>query len=206
MGHRSLLNLGGAAVLGALAIGAVASGITPALAAPGDRPSPGYVPMPDPAEGNVVSPPFPKHLTHEERSHLEKFDEMDFVIYSNQEWSRLGESHAPNVRCHWPDGHYTDGIETHIADLSETFVWVPDTHVTAHPVRIAKDNLSAVTGVLKGTFTRPMPDGKGGFIAPTGKAWAIDVVTVGIWNRQGTMDEEFLFWDNQSFFAKLGLA
>ena len=50
------------------------------------------------------------------------------------------------------------------------------------------------------------PDGKGGFIAPTGKAWAIDVVTVGIWNRQGTMDEEFLFWDNQSFFAKLGLA
>jgi len=63
----------------------------------------------------------------------------------------------------------------------------------------------AVTGVLKGTFSKPMPDGKGGTIAPTGKAFAIDMVTVGIWNRQGTMDEEFFFWDNQTFYSKMGL-
>jgi hypothetical protein len=47
--------------------------------------------------------------------------------------------------------------------------------------------------VLKGTFSKPMPDGKGGTIAPTGKAFALDMATVGIWNRQGTMDEEFFF-------------
>jgi len=31
------------------------------------------------------------------------------------------------------------------------------------------------------------------------------MVTVGIWNRQGTMDEEFLFCDNQTFYAEMGL-
>ena len=30
------------------------------------------------------------------------------------------------------------------------------------------------------------------------------MVTVGIWNRQGTMDEEFSLWDNQTFYTKMG--
>ena len=51
-----------------------------------------------------------------------------------------------------------------------------------------------------------MPDGKGGMTATTGKSFAIDMVTVGIWNRQGTMDEEFFFQDNQAFYSKMGLA
>jgi hypothetical protein len=32
------------------------------------------------------------------------------------------------------------------------------------------------------------------------------MVTVGIWNRQGTMDEEFFFSDGQTLSAKMGLA
>ena len=32
------------------------------------------------------------------------------------------------------------------------------------------------------------------------------MATIGIWNpRQGYMDEEFLFWDNQTFFGQIGL-
>jgi hypothetical protein len=64
---------------------------------------------------------------------------------------------------------------------------------------VAEDNLTAVTGVPKGTFSKPIPDGKGGTIAPTGKTFAIDMATAGIWNSQGTMDEEFFFWDNKTF-------
>jgi len=79
-----------------------------------------------------------------------------------------------------------------------------DGHARHYPV--TKNNLTAVTGVMTGTFTQPMPDGKGGTIAPTGKAFALDMITVGIWNRQGTMDEEFLFWDGQAFYQKIGLA
>jgi hypothetical protein len=63
-----------------------------------------------------------------------------------------------------------------------------------------------VYDALKGTFSTPMPDGKGGTTAPAGKAYAVDMVTVGIWNRQGTMDEEFLFWDNQTFYGEMRVA
>jgi hypothetical protein len=84
-------------------------------------------------------------------------------------------------------------------------VWAPDTRILSHPLRVAKDELTAVTGVMQGTFTRPMPDGNGGFLQPTGKKYAINMATVGLWNRRGTMDEEFLFWDNQTFYSQIGL-
>ncbi|NUS52472.1 MAG: hypothetical protein HOQ22_15715, partial [Nocardioidaceae bacterium] len=60
--------------------------------------------------------------------------------------------------------------------------------------------------VMQGTFSRPMPDGRGGFIQPTGKRYSVNMATIGLWNRRGTMDEEFLFWDNQTFFQQIGLA
>ena len=202
---RSLLKSGRSVALGVLALGAVQSGLTLAMRAGGDNPPMGWIPMPDPADGGVGSPPFPMNLTTEERANLETFDTLDFDVFSHQEWSRLGESHAPYIRVHWPDGHYTDGIDKHTEDMAALFVWAPDLRVEAHPLRVAKDNLTAVTAVMKGTFTQPLPDGKGGTIAPTGKAFALDVVTVGIWNRQGTMDEEFFFWDNQSLYAKMDL-
>lgn len=202
---RPALKIGGSLALGVLALGAVQSGLILTTTPGRGTPSGGWVPMPDPADGGVVSPPFPANLTAEERANLETFDTLDFVVFSNQDWARLGESHASYIRVHFPDGHYTDGIDKHIADMAAWFEWAPDMRVDAHPLRLAKDNLTAVTGVLKGTFSKPMPDGKGGTVAPTGKAFAIDMVTVGIWNRQGTMDEEFFFWDNQTFYAKMGL-
>jgi hypothetical protein len=206
MDIRPSLKTGGSLALAVLALGAVQSGLILAMTpGPGD-PSAGWVPMPDPADGGVPSPPFPVNLTAGERANLETFDALDFEVFSSQDWARLGESHARNIRVHFPDGHYTDGIDKHVADMAAWFEWAPDLRVDAHPLRLAKDNLTAVTGVLKGTFSKPMPDGKGGTIAPTGKAFAIDMVTVGIWNRQGTMDEEFFFWDNQTFYAKMGLA
>ena len=121
------------------------------------------------------------------------FDELDFVIFSGAMWNRMGESHANNIRVHWPDGHFTDGLDRHVADLEALFAWAPDTHIHCHPPRLAKDNLTCVTGVMAGTFSQPMPDGNGGFIQPTGKAYSINMATVGIWNGKGTMDEEFLF-------------
>ncbi|WP_214105899.1 ester cyclase [Acrocarpospora catenulata] len=200
MERRSLLR-GGAAAFGALAITAVVSGTDLAGAA---EASPGL--YPDPATTPVPNPPFPRNLTGAERQHLKTFDELDFNVFTHADWARLGESHSKNIRVHWPDGHYTDGIDKHIQDLAALFVWAPDTRIVSHPLRVAKNELTAVTGVMQGTFTRPMPDGKGGFIQPTGKAYSINMATVGIWNRRGTMDEEFLFWDNQTFYQQIGLA
>lgn len=195
-----MLKGGAAAAFGALAITAVTSGES--LAQASTR-YPGL--LPDPATTPVPNPPYPHNLTRTERAHLETFDELDFEVFTHADWSRLGESHAQNVRVHWPDGHYTDGIDQHIEDLAALFVWAPDTRILSHPLRVAKNELTAVTGVMQGTFTRPMPDGNGGFIQPTGKKYAINMATVGIWNRRGTMDEEFLFWDNQTFYSQIGL-
>ena len=60
-------------------------------------------------------------------------------------------------------------------------------------------------GVIEGTFTEPMPIGDGQFIQPTGKANKMNMVTIGIWNEDGVMYEEYLFRDSLSFMKQLGL-
>jgi SnoaL-like protein len=99
------------------------------------------------------------------------YDALDFEVFSRQDWSRVQESHGPYIRVHWPDGHYTDGIDMHTQDMAALFAWAPDLRIETHPLRVAKNNLTAVTGVMKGTFTQPTPDGKGGTIASAGQAF-----------------------------------
>jgi len=184
MDRRTALR-GGAATIGALAITAVASGN---LAAATEGQHSGL--LPNPATDPVPNPPFPRNLTRTERQHLEVFDELDFDVFTNNDWGRLGD---------------TDGIDKHTEDLAAMFVWAPDTRIKSHFLRVAKNELTAVTGTMQGTFTRPRPDGKGGFTQPTGRKYSIAMTTVSIWNRRGTMDEEFLFWDDQNFNQQLGL-
>lgn len=135
---------------------------------------------------------------------ISTFDTLDFVVFTGQEWARLHESHAKNVMVHWPDGHTTNGIERHIADLKAMFVYAPDTRIKVHTVKIGSGEWTAVIGIMEGTFTKPMPIGNGKEIAPTGKAYKINMCTVGHW-KDGVMDEEYLFWDNQTYMKQLGL-
>jgi len=137
---------------------------------------------------------------------LAKFDTLDYTVFTNQQWDRLHESHAANIKVYWPDGHMTTGIEKHIEDLKALFVFAPDTRIKEHPIRIGSGNLTAVTGVFEGTFTKPMPIGNGKTIPPTGKAFKLSMCTVGVWKSDGTMSEEHLFWDNQTFMKQIGLA
>jgi len=150
-----------------------------------------------------------KQLTANDESigkNLEKFDTLDFTVFSNQQWNRLHESHAADIKVYWPDGHMTEGIEKHIEDLKALFVFAPDTRVKEHPIRLGSGNKTAVTGVFEGTFTQPMPIGNGKTIPPTGKAFKLPMCTVGVWKADGTMSEEHLFWDNQTFMKQIGLA
>jgi len=136
--------------------------------------------------------------------YLVKFDTLDFTIFSNQQWVRLHESHSKDIKVYWPDGHFTTGIEKHIADLKMMFVYAPDTKIKEHPIRFGSANFTAVTGVMEGTFTKPMPLGNGKFIQPTGKSFKLPMCTIGIW-KDGVMVEEHLFWDNQTYMNQLGL-
>jgi hypothetical protein len=139
---------------------------------------------------------------------LANFDDLDFRVYTGQQWQDLHKSHSKDVLVHWPDGHTTKGIEKHIEDLKVMFTFAPDNRIKEHPVRFgtADGEWTAVTGWLEGTFTKPMalPDGKS--IPPTGKAYRIPMATLGHWGKDGIMFEEYLFWDNAEFMKQIGLA
>jgi len=141
----------------------------------------------------------------EQEKNLANFDDLDFNVYSNQKWDQLSKSHAADIVVHWPDGRMTTGIEPHIADLKQQFVFAPDTKIKTHPIKIARDNYTAVTGVMEGTFSQPMPTPDGKSIQPTNKPFKLEMVTIGRWEN-GVMKEEWLFWDNQAFMRQIGLA
>ena len=137
---------------------------------------------------------------------LMTFDTLDYTVFSNQDWVRLHESHAKDIKVNWPDGHFTSGIDKHIADLKAMFVYAPDTRIKQHPVRFGNvtGEWTAVTGIMEGTFNKPMPIGNGKFIQPTGKSFKLPMCTIGHW-KDGVMIEEYLFWDNQTYMNQLGL-
>jgi hypothetical protein len=135
---------------------------------------------------------------------LVTFDTLDYTVFTNQQWTRLHESHSIDIKVNWPDGHFTTGIQRHIADLKAMFVYAPNTSIKQHPVRFGSNNMTCVIGVMTGTFTAPMPIGNGKFLQPTGKSFKLPMCTVGIW-KDGVMIEEYLFWDNQSYMSQIGL-
>jgi hypothetical protein len=135
---------------------------------------------------------------------LKTFDTLDYVVFSNQEWTRLHESHSMDVIVNWPDGHHTNGIARHIADLKAMFVYAPDTKIKVHPVKFGSGTFTCVTGIMTGTFTKPMPIGNGKFIQPTGKTFTLPMCTVGHW-KNGVMFEEWLYWDNATYMKQLGI-
>jgi hypothetical protein len=136
--------------------------------------------------------------------HIATFDDLDFNVFSNQQWQKLEASHSQDVKVHWPDGHVTTGIDRHIEDLKWMFTYAPDTRIKEHPVKFGQGDWTSVIGTMEGTFTKPMvtPDGK--TIQPTGKAFKLPMVTIGHW-KNGTMDEEYLFWDSATYMKGLGL-
>jgi predicted ester cyclase len=139
------------------------------------------------------------------KAHLDTFDDLDFRVFTGQQWADFHKSHAHDITVYWPDGHSTKGLEKHIEDLKAMFVYAPDTRIKEHPIKVAQGDWTAVVGVMEGTFTKPMPIGGGKSIPPTGKPFKLQMATIGHW-KNGVMDEEYLFWDNQAFMKQVGLA
>ena len=110
-------------------------------------------------------PPHEKQAPAVEKN-LKVFDVLDFDVFSNQQWSRLGESHAKDIVVTWPDGHETKGIDKHIEDLKAMFVYAPDITIKVHPIRFGSGSWTTATGVMTGTFSKPMPTGDGKSVPP----------------------------------------
>lgn len=137
-------------------------------------------------------------------AHLVRFDSLDFDIYSNQRWEQLGISHSNDIKVTYPDGHQTSDINTHIDELKPLFVFAPDTKIIEHPIKFGSGDWTCVTGVMTGTFSKPMPIGAGKTIPPTGKPFKLNMCTVGHW-KDGKMIAETLFWDNATLMKQIGL-
>lgn len=140
-----------------------------------------------------------------EEHNLETFDDLDYNIFTGQKWDQFPKSHHKDIVVHWPDGRTTRGLEEHIEDLKEMFVYAPDTRIQEHPIKIAQGEWTTVMGIMEGTFSKPMPTAGGKTIAPTGKQFKLPMATIGHW-KDGVMVEEWLFWDNQAFMKQIGLA
>jgi hypothetical protein len=156
---------------------------------------------------NAAPPPELVRFQDAERigkGRLARFDTLDFDVYTNQKWERLAESHTRDILVHYPDGHTTRGLDAHIAELKPQFTFAPDTRIREHPVKMASGEWTSVIGVMEGTFSQPMHMPGGKVVAPTGKTFKLQMVTVGHW-KGGVMDEEYLFWDNLGFMQQIGL-
>ena len=57
---------------------------------------------------DVEHPQYPAPAHEKQAPEVEKnlkvFDTLDFDVFSNQKWDRLGESHAKDIAVTWPDG------------------------------------------------------------------------------------------------------
>jgi predicted ester cyclase len=143
--------------------------------------------------------------TEAERANLANFDDLDFNVYTGAHWDQFNRSHAENIVVHYPDGSTTTGLEDHLNMLRPQFEFAPDTRIQQHPIRIAQGDMTAVSGVMEGTFTQSMRLPGGQTIQPTGKSFRLEMATIGRWEN-GVMVEEWLYWDNQTFMQQIGLA
>lgn len=79
--------------------------------------------------------PKPKGVPLVLTKNLANFDDLDFRVYTGQQWQDLHKSHTRDVVVHWPDGHTTKGIEKHIEDLKYLWTFAPDNRILEHPTR-----------------------------------------------------------------------
>jgi len=140
---------------------------------------------------------------------IKTFHYLDFHVFNDQQWDKIGLSHSEDVVVHWPDGRTTVGIDAHVQDLKGLFAWAPDTRVFEHTWLFGGGDSAQFTGcvaIFGGTFTEPMPIGGGNTIPPTGKQFNIRFSTTCHWTPDGVFDEEYLLWDNQELGRQLGLS
>lgn len=146
-------------------------------------------------------------IPHALAENLATFDDLDFRVYTRQEWADLHLSHAENIVVHYPDGHTTTRLADHVKELDFMWTFAPDNRITGHPILFGTSDAewTAAAGYIEGSFTRPMVLADGTVIQLTGQTYRLPMATLGHWNKDGQMFGEFLYWDNAAFMQQIGV-
>ncbi len=108
-------------------------------------------------------------MATQEEQNLANFDRVDFEAWNGPDWALFRQLHTPDVIVDWA-GTRTEGIEAHEAMARQFVAAAPDMKITAHPIKIAQGEWTAVVGEVAGAR----------------------MVTVAKW-RDGAIAEEYIF-------------
>jgi hypothetical protein len=86
--------------------------------------------------------------TEQEKSNLERFNQLDFDAWNTRNWTLFKEIHAPDVLVADFNGNTTHGIDQHLNWAMKTISANPEGRVLSHPIQIATGNWTAVTGTM----------------------------------------------------------
>jgi SnoaL-like domain len=109
--------------------------------------------------------------TPEEQANLDRMDRLDFEAWNNRNWTLFEELHGPDVLVVDFTSNTTRGIDQHLQWAMAAISAQPELRVSAHPIKIAAEDWTAVTGTLPGNQT---------------------MLTLARW-EDGRMAEEYLF-------------
>ena len=127
----------------------------------------------------------------------------DHVTYSHHDWSHDPDMYLENIKVTWPDGHQTIGLEKRQEVLRTKFAHAPDARIVEHPMQHATTNKTGISGLITGTFTKPLTTPAGKTIRPTGKTFTVPIYAVGVWEN-GKMVEEYVYWDDEYHRIQIG--
>ena len=88
-------------------------------------------------------------MTPQEEENLANFDRVDFEGWNGPDWDLFRQLHTDDVVVEWA-GQRTEGIEAHAEMAKAAVEQSGGAQVTAHTIKIAQGEWTAVVGELAG--------------------------------------------------------
>lgn len=147
-------------------------------------------------------------LRLEPMTNVERMYALD-EAWNTRDWETYGFFHDhDDVVVYWPGRSDTPtlGGPAHTLESQKFCAAFPDNKVThPYPVLFGEGDFTCFVTHFGGTFTAPLETPDGSVIQPTGKSFDVLFSTTAKW-RNGKIVEEWLFFDNGSFYKQIGLA
>jgi len=126
--------------------------------------------------------------------------------FNSRDVAGMNATHHPGMIAHLGSAKPIKGSTAHAAAMKDMFRTFPDVHVhnDPYPTQFGSGDWTTVISRTTGTFTGKMTLPNGKVIAPTGKAFDLNLSTTAKWDGD-VIVEEFVFWDSALQAQQIGL-